>query len=408
MSTTYRAASRTAALEPRVLESLLKEKISELVAQPEFQWRDDRANYALDADGTPAARVALANCELSYDIWKNLRNPAKVGLYPVGFPEIWDFYANNRKRKTDESGRATIFQVAETYEKAKERFGRAVIISAMLPAHPDVFASYNRYITQGSFAPWEGYCKAWDDLNRLIDKGITRLAFDVVGPERVVVVMNSDNVARISKEAVPVFRQGASHGVCKGGNYPQKSIAVMTGLAQFGVSRGVFRDEIEDGEVRRLAGPVLSMIVFDSDEPYSSPGDEVLLLTEEWRRRVAEITDFTSDTSELNAYRFCTFIAEPGESGCSQCVSSCPSGAMLKSTPTADGGYPDTVAKQQHRFWQGALQFDNGSCLDYRQQMAGLYGEWMCGRCFSICGGNGQTRRSAAEGFRDLKFGAVP
>ncbi len=48
-------------IEKSTLESSLKEKIMELKRQPEFQWDDGRTSYAIDADGSPAARVAVAN-----------------------------------------------------------------------------------------------------------------------------------------------------------------------------------------------------------------------------------------------------------------------------------------------------------------------------------------------------------
>ena len=385
------------AITPKILELHLKTKILELANQPEFQWQDERANYAIDSDGTPAVRVAAANSDLQFDLWQGLRNPAKVGLYPAGYAEIWDFHANNRKRRTDDAGRATIFQVADTFEKATKRLGRAVILSAMLPVHPNVFTLYNRYINDRSMAPWDGYCKVWGELNKLLDRAITRLAFDLVNKDRVVVVMNDANTARISTESVPIFHQGASHGVCKKVNYSQRSIAVLTGLAQFGVSRNVFRDEMHNGAVSRLTGVLRSIILFDNQDIPANGQTGVRQLTPKWLAHLQKMSDFTITDSEINRQRFCTFIPESGEPGCGKCITACPSGAMPNSSPTASGTYSEKVSRQQHRFWDGALQFDNASCLEYRTQHADLYSEWMCARCLSICGTDTFKREAPAE-----------
>ena len=91
------------------------------------------------------------------------------------------------------------------------------------------------------------------------------------GNDRAVVVMNDATVEKISTMAIPQTHQGASHGVCKRVNYSQKSIAVLTGLAQFGVSLLVFRDELTSNRVRRLIGPLRSIMIFESES--SSAGE---------------------------------------------------------------------------------------------------------------------------------------
>ena len=388
-------------LTVKKIEDRLRGKIAELSRQPEFQWQDGRANYALEPDGSPAVRAAAAVCSMEFDLWKNSRNPAMVGFYPVGFREIWEFYANNRKKKTNETGRSTIFQLAETFESAIKRFSRAVVISAMLPVSSSVFETYNTLIREKSFAPWDGYSKAWGELGQLLNRGINRLGFDLLREDRVVVVMNNANLKRLSTETVPTTHQGASHGVCKGGNYSQKSIAAITGLAQFGVSRMVFRDEIIDGEPRRLLGVLASIILFDQEKP--SANDGMLALNDRWYETLSNLSDFTRNDEGSNSRRFCGYLTMDGKGGCRRCISFCPSGALANSSPRPDGTYDETVSRQQHRFWEGALQFDNGRCCDERGQLSNLYEEWMCGRCVSICGGEGRINPDAIETFDRLK-----
>ncbi len=384
------------------LQRALKEKVEELRKQPEFQWEDGRTNFALDADGSAAVRVSVANCPLDFDLWSGLRNPAMVGLYPAGFQEIWEFYANNRKRKTDETGRNMIFQVARPFEWALENYNRAVVVSFLLPLHPEVFSVYNSMIEEKSFSPWDGYCKAWSEHCTLLNQAVTRLSFDLTGADRVVVVMNDDTINRVSTETMPETRQGDSHGVCKMCNYSQRSVSVLTGLTQFGVSRNVFRDEMENGSVRRLMGTVGSLVIFDKEEVISDPKGEIFELNNQWRSQIRDLSDFTVTDPAVNRYRFCTYIPEDGEPGCGKCIRYCPSEALAFSSPSAEGKYSKTVEAQQHRFWENALQFDNGRCCDERGQLANLYNGWMCGRCVSVCEGEGEVRPFAAEQYRDF------
>jgi ferredoxin len=379
------------------VEKLLKDKILQLSAQPEFRWKHGQNNYELDPDGSPAVRVALASCSVDFDLWAGLRNPAKVGIYPVGFQEIWEYYANNRKKRTDASGRATIFQLSEPFLEAKKRYKRVLIISALLPLSKEIFATYNQYVRNQSFSPWDGYCKAWSECNQLLDRGITRLAMVLSSKTRVVVAMNDATVEKISTEALALTRQGASHGVCKGGNYPQKSIAVLTGLAQFGVSRLVFRDEIVQGEVKRLTGALRSIVIFHSGQESALDGGEVLPLSAQWQEKLKSLSDFTILDPQVNSHRFCTYLPGNGERGCGKCLAFCPSDALANSSPGTKGKYPKPLLEQEHRFWDGSLQFDNGSCCDDRGQLQTLYDEWMCGRCVAICAAEGNRRAEAAK-----------
>ena len=148
-------------------------------------------------------------------------------------------------------------------------------------------------------------------------------------------------------------------------------------------------------------GTVSSIIIFDKEPPVtSSESDgEMLMLDEAWRKKIKDLSDFTNTDSNINRYRFCTFIPEKGEVGCGKCIAYCPHGALASSSPTTKGSYSKAVHAQQHRFYQGALQFDIGKCCDERGQLADLYDGWMCGRCVSICEGEGGVRPFAAENY---------
>lgn len=77
------------AISRSTLEKLLSEKILQLNAQPEFQWKEGHTIYEKDSDGSPAVRVSAAGCSIDFDLWAGLRNPATVGVFPAGFREIW-------------------------------------------------------------------------------------------------------------------------------------------------------------------------------------------------------------------------------------------------------------------------------------------------------------------------------
>ena len=212
----------------QVVQDTVKSKVTELSSQPEFQWADGWTTYATDDDGSPAVRVAVANCGLDFDPWAHLRNPAIVGLHPVDTEQLWDFYGANRRKGVDESGRGTIFKVATPFCVARERFGRVVFISVLLPANPEVFTTYNEHVKSRSMAPWDRYGKTWNELEQLLDRATTRAAYGMMTEDRAVLVLNGRTIERISSEAVPMTHQGDAHGPCKGGNYSQKSMAVLT------------------------------------------------------------------------------------------------------------------------------------------------------------------------------------
>lgn len=382
------------------LTDLFKARISELQEEPEFQWSRDRITYALDGDGKARVKLAVGNIPLDYDLWEGLRNPAGLGLYPAGLRELWEFHANRRKERIDEFGRQTIFQVPRSFHHALKKYSRAVIISVMLPFSPKVIGDYSKLILSRKNGSSHLFSRMYEDVNLMIDKATSRVAIDLVTDDTIVLAMDNETVKKVSSEAVPLTRQGDSHGPSKGGNYPQKSVAVLMGLGQFGVSRIIFRDEIIDGKVQRFVGPIRSIIIFDGEDLVRDGSGAIIYPTEEWRRFLLQLFDFTNIDPELNRYRFCSYIPYDDE-GCGKCVSHCPSGAQPNSVPTPHGSYSQLVSTQMHRFWEGKLQFDYARCCDRRGQMAGLYPEWSCARCVSICAADGHRRRHASKAFYD-------
>ncbi|MEL7565568.1 MAG: hypothetical protein AAGU27_11865 [Dehalobacterium sp.] len=387
--------------------SRLRSKLIELRNQPEFSWMNNTMNYAATIQGEPDVKLGIANCFLDFDLWKGLRNPAKVGLYPVSLEQIWEFWAHYHKHKSDDSGRSTIFQLPPTFESARGKYKRVLIISAMLPLNPEIFKAYNSSILKGRCAPPDIFRKAMTEVEELLSRSLTRLAFDLMQQNRAVVVMNRANVNKISKEVVPITHQDSSHGVCKNGNFPHKSIAALVGLGQFGVSRLIFRDEIVNGKVQRFTGPILSMFIFDMDDIVIDGTGGIVHLNEEWRERAMSLADFTVNDRSINKFRFCRYQPLEGENGCGLCIKYCPSGALKNSSPQSDGQYSERVKDQAYRFMNGALQFDNVKCCDERGQMAELYDEWACTKCFSICAGNGGKRYFAAENFENFISGSI-
>ena len=83
----------------------------------------------------------------------------------------------------------------------------------------------------------------------------------------------------------------------------------------------------------------------------------------------------------------------------SKCVGFCPSGAQVNSTPTSGGQYAVEVAAQEHRFWDGSLQFDFGRCCEERGQLGSIYSAWSCAHCLTVCLDQGKRNPEAATGF---------
>jgi hypothetical protein len=380
-----------------LLESF-KDTITELQEEPEFHWSRDRIKHALEPNGDPSIKLTVGNVTLEYDLWEALRNPAVVGLYPAGLREIWEFYANRKKERVDESGRSTIFQTPRSYDYAIKHYKRAVLISAMLPFDHQVIKEYTEHVLKNGKGSSHLFSRMYEDVNLLIDKAVSRVAMDLATKNTVSIAMNGQNVANVSTEAIAKTRQGISHGPSKGGNYSQKSIAALMGLGQFGIQRIIFRDEIVYGKIQRFVGPIRSIIIFDKADLVQNGDGGVMYPSENWRRFLFELFDFTNTDPEVNKYRFCTYIPH-NDVGCGKCLDCCPSGAQHNSVPTTNGTFPEQILRQQHRFWDEKLQFDFGRCCDERGQMGTLFPEWSCARCVSTCASKGNRRIHAVKNY---------
>ena len=382
------------------IENAFKEKILELQEEPEFQCNREQIKYAADGDGAPIVKVAVGNVPVDYDLWEGLRNPAVVGLHPIGLREIWEFYSNRVKQKIDENGRRTIFQIPRPFDVARRDYGRAVIVSVMLPFSPGILEDSTRLILERRKGASYEYSKMYKDVNRMLDMATMRVGIDLVTDDTVVVAMTKDMIQSVSEEALPQTRQGNSHGPCKLGNYSQKSVAALLGLGQFGVSNLVFRDELIDGKVERYHGTLRSIIMFDKEALVTAGRGGFVNPTDRWRDFLLKLYDFTNVEPEINKYRFCSYIPYNGK-GCGKCISYCPSNALANSVPNPKGVYPEGVLKQAHRFWEGNLQFDFGRCRDDRSQMGTLFSEWHCARCGTVCVTEGTKREDAVKIFSE-------
>ncbi|MFO7941240.1 MAG: hypothetical protein R6U92_01125 [Bacillota bacterium] len=367
-------------IEKRSLTANLKEIIVDLKKEPEFSWSSARTTFAIEDDGSPAVKVAIANCGVDFDPWSRLRNPAMIGLHPLNFRELWDFYAMYSTERVDRSGRATLFPVPENYDEAIQRFGRVLMVPVMLPVAQELADEYASSTRRGGLAPVDVYLRSMTEITRLLDAAVTRMAYRLMTPNRTVLAMTTRAVARMSEMSVPATRRGQNHGACKGGNYPQKSVAVLAGLGQFGAHRLVIRDEMVDGKPKRFMGPIRSLVIFDPEDPEDSDG--VQLLTEGWRE---SLFDLHSDRPEASPGRYCQHYTGDPKTACSACFDACPSEAVAYSSADADGEYPEEIRNQTHRFWDDALQFDFRRCLERRSQMEEVYDEWLCGRCLAAC-----------------------
>ena len=382
------------------VEEAFRNKIEDIRRKPEYLWADGQRNHRVDDEGEAMVKAAVANCALDFDLWRGLRNPALVGQHPVGLREIWEYYATRDIKKTRPDGTPNYLSMPTPFEKAAERFNRVVIISVMLPLAGKIFDRYGEVIVRRDPSPYDAYCKAWAETNQILDEAVAKVGMELYGPERAVVPMTGNMVTMISQQAVPAIYQGNYHGPCKGGNYPQKGIGVLTGLGQFGVSRIVFRDEVRNGQAERFLGPIRSIVLFNSQEPVTDGSDGVVYLNETWRTHVRSLADFTDVSPEINRQRYCSYIPDQewDEEGCGLCIRYCPSGAVGNSAPQPNGEYAETIQQQASRFSDGYLQFDFARCLEDRTQKAQLFPDFMCGRCAAICAARGKRRGTSAGG----------
>ncbi|MBU7032134.1 MAG: hypothetical protein HXS53_06360 [Theionarchaea archaeon] len=376
--------------------------ISDLSLEPRFQ-RGDRIGYAVDRKNQPAVKLAMAQVPLSYDLWEGLKNPAGIGLHPVGIREIWEFYAHRRITGIDEAGRPTIFQIPLPFDRALNQYRCVLIISVMLPFSPLLMDEYADSIMKNTRGSSHLFTRMCDEINALLDSATSRVAIELMGEKRIVVPLVNTTIQSISQEAIPLTHQGAAHGPSKGGNFPQKSIAALLGLGQFGVNRIIFRDEQVGNSIHRFVGPLRSILIFDSQMNMDEEGT-IIPLTSAWRKFLMRLYDFTDTDPEINRYRFCTHVSLEDE-GCEMCRIYCPSGAQSNSMPERNGTFPLEIIQQKHRFWNGTLQFDYRRCCEERGQMTEIFPEWSCSRALSVCAAKGKRRIFSAAHFYDKRAG---
>ena len=385
-------------LDRPTLQDLLQSKVAEVIAEPAFNWQSGFCTYRTDDAGAPLVRLAMVNCRIDMDIWHGLRSPALIGMYPLTLADIWTHFAAADLQGTRADGSENPLAMPETFEDAGRRFRRATIFSGMLAINPEVFETYARKIEAGDDDPFDYYGRAAGDVCEIVERALSKVALLLMAPGRAVIPMTERKADLIVERTRADYLNGRYHGPCNN-HWPQNSIAVMTGLLKFGVNRLPFRDEVTaEGKRQRLFGRYCSIVVFDGEEPVTDGSGGVSLLDEErlaWLRR---ITDYTDPDPEVLAARYCNYqtIGSDDSSICGKCLETCPSGALVNSSPLPDGRYEPRVAAQEHRFSEGTLDFDFRNCTRDRLQKQALFDEYVCTRCEAICAADG-AKKSRSE-----------
>lgn len=380
------------------LREYLKEKIRQIAREPAFARDGGGEPFLRDEDGTPAIRLAVANCSIDTDIWQGLRSPAAVGSYPIGLREVWDYFAAKTLRGVRHDGSPNYLGIPESFDEARSRFDRAVIVSALLPLAPRILVTYAAGIERHEVAECDTYARASEDVGAMVSKVVGKLALALVCKERAVVCMDPANATRVAEFTLPQARTGRYHGPCNC-PWPQNSVAVLTGLMQFGVSRIPLRDEKRpDGTTQRLMGSYCSLVVFDKQPLVTDGTDGIVVIDEKRIADMRQLADFTRTDAGLLARRFCAYnrtASADGHSVCGRCMAVCPAGAIANSSPRPNGIYPERILAQKHRFHDGFLDFDFASCTSSRNQMSGLYSEFACAHCVVMCAVHGVSGLSA-------------
>lgn len=394
---TLTAADLSVEISSDVMESLFQNKVNEIAQEPEYTWGRDFKSFMTDRNGNPVVRVGIANCDLDTDIWDGLRSPANVGMFPLVPGDIWMHHAASSIQTTRYDGSPNPLAMPESFEEAKEHLKRVVIIGVMLAVNPEIYEEYARMIENGEEGPYDYYSRAVNkEVGGIVDKAVAKSSLSLMGPGRAIVPMTNRNADRIIERTRSNYTTGRYHGPCNN-HWPQNSIAVLTGLLKFGVSRIPFRDEVnEEGKPIRLFGRYRSIVLFDEEDIVTDNSNGVSLISPENISRLRKVNDYTNTDDEIVSSRFCAYnmTKKDGSSVCGKCLEVCPSNALPNSSPSPQGVFSDRLVGQTHRFSGNSLDFDFGNCLRYRNQKADVFEEFVCARCAVICAARG-VRKSA-------------
>lgn len=378
------------------LHALLRQKVVEVLHEPDYNWNSPFRSYMSDEDGLPLVRLGIINFELDTDIWAGLRSPALVGMYPVTPEDIWRHYSCLTSKNVREDGSNSPLVMPESFDAAKQRYRRGILVCGMLAVNLEMYRQYASRIRAGEAAPFDYYSRATADVAKIINKAIGKVGMSLMSSGRAAVAMTDRNTDMVIERTRSEYYSGRYHGPCNN-HWPNNSVAVMTGLLRFGIHRIPFRDEVTaQGKRQRLFGRYRSIMIFDEDPPISADG--ITLYDSARRESLQNINDYTVVTDTVLAQRYCPYNTTRAdeESICGKCLEVCPSGAIPNSSPTPAGFYPERLLQQQHRFSDGKLDFDYGNCTNDRHKKAELYEDYVCGRCEVICASEG-VMKSASD-----------
>lgn len=363
--------------------------------QPNYNWLSKQDIWQ-SKDNTPDVHVAVAACDMDFDLWKYVRGPSKVGMFPISLEQIFSYWSFFNKGKVDSEGRGKMFQTLTSFDEAKKKYKRAVIISAMLPFNDETLQQYAQKSAKGDISPAEMYCTYYGQINKLFNDILAKTGLVLHNEGSPVIPMSAANLGRFTDMVVPIVNRDSSNGFCKA-HFSHKTISTLTGLTQIGVSRLALRHTVDDEGGHRFIGPVLSIIAFD-ETPLEKSEKGTLILTDDWQKLSSQINNQTEQSDDLNSVRFCRY----GAGKCGLCISACPSGALENSSPKIDGTFEGRITRQQHRFADGSLQFDASTCNDYKETLGGVFGDWVCGRCYITCGAYSSIDEKAIITFNEL------
>ena len=380
------------------LQSLIQSKAVEVINEPAYNWAGPFRSYMTGPDGLPAIRVGIINFDLDMDLWAGLRSPALVGMHPLTPADIWRHYSCLTTKSVRHDGSPNPLAMPEPFDEARQRYRRGVIVCGMLAVNPEMYRLYSEKIAQGEDAPYDYYCRANEDVNRIINKAMGKAGMALLRDNRAVVAMTDKNIEMVVERSRSEYYSGRYHGPCNN-HWPNNSLAVMTGLLRFGVNRIAFRDEVSaDGKAQRLFGRYRSIVIFDQEPLETGNGNGVTLYDAARLEQLKRISDYTDVSADVAAQRYCTYNLTNGngKSICGKCVTACPSGALLNSTPSPAGVYDIRLTEQKHRFANGVLDFDYANCTNDRHRKAQLYEDYVCARCEVMCAAEG-IRKPAKE-----------